>query len=244
VTGLGLGRGTVLFDADPLGGGLDRLVAAATVATCAPSQDPAPISAPFPNTGFSRPRRRDAWPHDSGPPRRLRPGRRTPSGELSLVSWALRNGENIPVTGMRNALRELRCETGLVVVDLPRAIDDSAQLALSEATHALVIAPVSERAAVATSRLLPQLSAVGPRPELVLRLPGRDDLTPREFADLLGLPLAGVVRPHRGRIAVCAGLFSRFAGRSALSLDRFSRRFIERCATARPGCIGAAGVAA
>jgi len=230
VAALELGRCAVLFDADALGGGLDRLVAAATDAE----------------------RRQDdsgghaAWPHDDDPPREHRSGEggRASSGRLSLVAWALRSGGNIPVSGMRNALRELRDGTDLVVVDLPRALDDAAQLALSEATHSLVIAPVSERAAVATARLLPKLAAVGPRPELVARLPARDELTPREFADLLVLPLAGVVRPRRGHASSPPDPLSRLAGRSAVSLERFCRRFVERCEASRHGFLDLAGVTA
>jgi secretion/DNA translocation related CpaE-like protein len=238
VTALELGCATALFDADPLGGGLDSLADVATTAT------PPTRRAGGRNEGNGRDGAYGEWPHDSDPQRWPHPGRRRPGGELSLVSWTIRDGETIPVTGMRNALRDLRRETDLVVIDLPRAIDDSAQLALSEATHSLVIAPVSERAAVAASRLLPKLTAVGPRPELVARLPGRDDMTPREFADLLGLPLAGVVRPPRGRGYAPADPLNRLAGRSAVSLRRFSRRFIERCSWGRPGAADRSGVAA
>jgi hypothetical protein len=212
VAALGLGRRTALFDADTLGGGLDRLVASATTA--------APLGGGAGDHG--------AWPHESGPPRRAY------DRDLALVAWGVPDGESIPVTGMRNALRDLRSKSDLVVVDLPRAIDDAAQLALSEATHTLVIAPVSERAAVATARLLPKLMAIGPRPELVVRLPGRDDLTPRGFADLLNLPLAGVVRSHRGRVRA-PDQFGRRAVRFAVSFDRFSRRFLERCERGRLG---------
>lgn len=227
VAALELGRCAVLFDADALGGGLDRLVAAATDVERR-EDDPAEP---------------EAWPHDSDPPRRRGPGARVPSGRLSLVTWALRGGGNIPVSGMRNALRELRDGTDLVVVDLPRALDDAAQLVLSEATHSLVIAPVSERAAVATARLLPKLTAVGPRPELVARLPARDELTPREFADLLVLPLAGVVRPRHGRASAPPDPLSRLAGRSAVSLERFCRHFVERCEASRYAFGDLAGVA-
>ena len=238
VTALELGRATSLFDADPLGGGLDSLVDMATTAT------PPARRANERNGDRGRKGGQDDWPHDPAPPQWPHPRRRRPGGELSLVSWTNRDGETIPVTGMRNALRDLRRETDQVVIDLPRTIDDSAQLALSEATHTLVIAPVSERAAIATSRLLPKLTAVGPRPELVARLPGQDDMTPREFADLLGLPLAGVVRPLRGRGYSPADPLSRLAGRSAVSLSRFSRRFIERCSWGRPGAADLGGVAA
>jgi hypothetical protein len=213
VTALGAGRRAILFDADPLGGGLEPLVALGTVA--AVSGGP--------------PRTTRVWPHGIDPPFRQGPperGRAEP--DLALVTWGGAEGERIPVAAMRNALRILRGTTELVVVDLPRVIDDSTQLVLAEATHTLVVAPVSERAAVSTARLLPKLAVVGPRPQIVARLPSRDELTAREFADLLDAPLAGIVRPGRGSLPRRTSI-RQLGGRSAASLTRFSRRLLDRC---------------
>lgn len=212
-TALSLRKRVILFDADPLGGGLEPLVALGTVAF-APDH---PIRA------------QRTWPHGFDPPKRERAqeaDRREP--DLALVAWGGQDGERIPVVAMRDALRALRGTADLVVVDLPRYIDDSTQLVLSEATHTLVVAPVSERAAVATARLLPKLALIGPPPQVVARLPARDDLTAREFAQLLGSPLAGVIKPGRNSLPL-RGVPGQLGGRSAPSLARFSRRLIERC---------------
>ena len=128
----------------------------------------------------------------------------------------------------------MRTSADIVVVDLPRVVDDSTQLVLSEATHTLVVATVSERAAVSTSRLLPRLSVVGPQPQLVARLPSRDDLTAREFASLLDAPLAGIVRPGRNAMPKRASL-QQLGGRCAPSLARLSRRIIELSITEPTG---------
>jgi cellulose biosynthesis protein BcsQ len=228
VTALGVGRRAILFDADPLGGGLESLVALGTVAVAA----------------SERFRAARAWPHGVAPPepdpeqnREAQPRRKRPLGrgriepDLALVTWGGSVDDRIPVAAMRNALRVLRTSADVVVVDLPRIVDDSTQLVLSEATHTLVIAPVSERTAVSTSRLLPRLSVVGPRPQLVARLPSRDELTAREFATLLDAPLAGIVRPGRNAVPRRTS-FEQLGGRSATSLARFSRRIIERCVIA------------
>ncbi len=213
VTALGMRRRAILFDADPLGGGLEPLVALGTVAF-APDN---PV------------RTTQTWPHGIDPPERERPpGRSRREPDLALVTWGGDDGDRIPVVAMRNALRALRGTADLVVVDLPRCIDDSTQLVLSEATHTLVVATVSERAAVATARLLPRLAVVGPPPQGVARLPSRADLTAREFADLLGAPLAGVIKPGRSSLPR-HGFVQQLGGRSAASLARFSRRLIERC---------------
>lgn len=215
VTALGNGRRAVLFDADPLGGGLDQLVA---LATCAAARDH--------GSGSAR-----SWPHDAETrPRRPRRGDRA-EPDLALVSWSCPDAPRIPVAGMRDALRTLRGSADLVVVDLPRNLDDSAQLVLAEATHTLVVTPVSERAAVAAARLLPRLAVVGPRAEILARLPSRDNLTAQELAEILGSPLAGVVRPGRARGALPAA--GALGGRSAASLSRFSQRFLDRCAFTR-----------
>jgi secretion/DNA translocation related CpaE-like protein len=213
ITALSVRKRAILFDADPLGGGLEPLVALGTVAL-APEH---PI------------RTTQTWPHGIDPPqpeRRPERGRREP--DLALVTWGADDGEHIPVAAMRNALRALRGTADLVVVDLPRCIDDSTQLVLSEATHTIVVAPVSERTAVATARLLPRLAVVGPPPQVVARLPSRDELTAREFAQLLGAPLAGIIKPGRSSLPR-TGAQQQLGGRSAPSLARFSRRLIERC---------------
>lgn len=214
VTALGLGRRAILFDADPLGGGLESLVALGTVGVAADG----PV------------RTARAWPHGVDPPEQQErpPGRGRAQPDLALVTWGGTEGERIPVAAMRNALRVLRDTTELVVVDLPRVVDDSTQLVLAEATHTLVIAPVSERAAVSTARLLPKLAVVGPRPQIVARLPSRDELTAREFADLLDAPLAGIVRPARSSLPKRASI-RQLGGRSSVSLAGFSRRLVERC---------------
>lgn len=225
VTALGAGRRAILFDADPLGGGLEPLVALGTVTIAAGERIRAAL--PWPH-GVAPPKPDPA--HEPEPrPRQKRPSnRRTTEPDLALVTWGGSDGDRIPVAAMRNALRVLRTSADVVVVDLPRVVDDSTQLVLSEATHTLVIAPVSERTAVSTSRLLPRLSVVGPPPHLVARLPSRDDLTAREFASLLDAPLAGIVRPGRNAVPRLASL-DQLGGRCATSLSRFSRRIIERC---------------
>lgn len=213
VAALSIRKRAILFDADPLGGGLEPLVGLGTVAF-APDH---PI------------RTTQTWPHGIDQPGpEHQPGRARREPDLALVTWGGDDGERIPVVAMRNALRALRGTADLVVVDLPRCIDDATQLVLSEATHTLVVAPVSERAAVATARLLPKLAVVGPPPQVVARLPSRDELTAREFAQLLGTPLAGVIKPGRSSLPR-RGAIQQLGGRSAPSLARFSRRLIERC---------------
>lgn len=172
------GRAVVLIDADPLGGGLETILA------------------------------------DDLTPGRARSG----PGErgLSLLTCARPDGTPIPPESMGRALGALAAEAELVVVDLPRNLGDSTRLAAAYATHALLVTPVTERALVSAHRLLAQLGALGPRPGLVARLPSRDLLSPQRLAELLRLPLSGVLKPGRDRSAVARA-----------SLDRFCRGFVD-----------------
>lgn len=233
VTALAAGRRAILFDADPLGGGLEPLVALGTVAIASGDRlraartwphgvaPPEPDPDSDPGGEHQRPRQSQRQPSQA-----RQSGRRSTEPDLALVTWSGSDGDPIPVTAMRNALRVLRTSAEIIVVDLPRVVDGSTQLVLSEATHTLVVATVSERTAVSTSRLLPRLSVVGPQPQLVARLPSRDDLTAREFANLLDAPLAGIVRPGRNAMPKRASL-QQLGGRCAPSLARLSRRIIE-----------------
>lgn len=247
VTALGAGRRAILFDADPLGGGLEPLVALGTVAIAsgerfrAARSWPHGVAPPDPDPGPGEVPRSQPRPQLPPPPRPTRQARQTPrpgrgdtEPDLALVTWGGSEGERIPVAAMRNALRVLRTSADLVVVDLPRVVDDSTQLVLSEATHTLVVATVSERTAVSTSRLLPRLSVVGPRPQLIARLPSRDDLTAREFASLLDAPLAGILRPGRNAMSKRAAQ-QQLGGRCAPSLARLSQRIVELCAAEQTG---------
>jgi cellulose biosynthesis protein BcsQ len=172
------GRTVVLVDGDPLGGGLESILADDLT------------------TGRHR-----SETADSG---------------LSVLTFARPDGSSIPLESMSYALRSTTPTAELVVVDLPRTMSDSTRLAAAYATHSLLIAPVAERALVSAHRLLTQLGSLGPRPGLVARLPCRDLLNPQRLAQLLKLPLAGVLKSSRDRASL-----------HRASLDRFCQRFVD-----------------
>ena len=172
------GRAVGLVDADPLGGGLETILA-----------------------------------DDLASGQRSRPA--TESG-LTLVTWGRPDGAPIPPEAMHGALRRVADCAELLVIDLPRGLGDATKIATAFATHSLLIAPVAERAAVSAHRMLTQLGHLGPRPSLVARLPSRDLLSPERLANLLRLPLSGVLKAGRDRAT-----FNRS------SLDRFCGRFVD-----------------
>jgi cellulose biosynthesis protein BcsQ len=175
------GRTVVLVDGDPLGGGLETILADDLT------------------TGRHRP--------ETG-------GRET---GLSLLTCARPDGTPIPPDSMGHALRAMAPSAELIVVDLPRTLGDSTRLAAAYATHCLLVAPVAERALVSAHRTLTQLGPLGPRPGLVARLPARDLLSPQRLAELLRLPLSGVLKSSRRD----------FSSVHRASLDHFCGRFVD-----------------
>lgn len=194
------GRAVVLVDGDPLGGGLETLLAEEL------------------SVGSAGPYGRPGSPGSAGsggPAVAPHPRRPRESG-LTVLSWGRPDGACIPPDAMRLALGELADTAELLVVDLPRTLGDATRIAAAYATHSLLIVPVAERAAVSAHRLLAQLGVLGPRPGLVARLPCRDLLDPPRLAELLRLPLSGVLKHGRDRSTL-----------QRASLDRFCLRFVD-----------------
>lgn len=171
---LARGMRVALLDADPLGAGLDSLIRRST--------DERPAGPPDGLAG--------------APPGAPRGPRRARVADLALIRWDDPQGRPVAVGGMRKALRIVRDSAHLVVADLPRTVDPAAQLVLAQASHSLLMLPVGDRSVLAASRVLPRVLDTGALPGLVVRLPKQDALAPRDVADLLGLDLVGVVRPH------------------------------------------------
>jgi Mrp family chromosome partitioning ATPase len=176
------GRTVVLVDGDPLGGGLETILADDLT------------------TGG----------------RRSEPGGDRETG-LSLLTCARPDGTPIPPESMGHALSGMAPSAELIVVDLPRTLGDSTRLAAAYATHCLLVAPVAERSLVSAHRTLTQLGALGPRPGLVARLPARDLLSPQRLAELLRLPLSGVLKSSRRDSSSV----------HRASLDHFCGRFVD-----------------
>lgn len=194
------GRAVVLVDGDPLGGGLETLLADELS-----DGTPSPLSSSGPHEPAG----------SGGSAVALYPRRPRDSG-LTVLSWGRPDGAPIPPDAMRLALSELAGTAELLVVDLPRTLGDATRIAAAYATHSLLIVPVAERPAISSHRLLTQLGVLGPRPGLVARLPSRDLLDPPHLARLLRLPLSGVLKHGRDRSTL-----------QRASLDRFCLRFVD-----------------
>ncbi|WP_165989052.1 septum site-determining protein Ssd [Streptomyces sp. YIM 98790] len=183
VTAAREGHRTMLIDADPLGGGLDVLLGA--------ERSP---GLRWPALAAARGRLPagaldEALPHPRG---------------LSLLSWDRSPaGEPLPAAAMRSVLTAARRRGGLVVLDLPRSLDEATTEALCRVDLGLLVVPGELRAVAAARRVTDASGAVIRDLRAVAREPSGPaggGLAGPELAALLGLPLAGEL-PHEPGLA-------------------------------------------
>lgn len=125
---------------------------------------------------------------------------------VRVLSGDLRGGARPVDPGVPGALRALRSEHDLVVLDLPRAgwwrADDGAWAGLLEPSGfdvLLLVATCDVRSAAAAAVVADALPGVDVR--LAVRGPAPGGLHPEEVAEAAGLPLAATMRPERGGAA-------------------------------------------
>lgn len=173
---------TLLVDADPLGGGADLLLGWEDV------------------RGLRWPQlARASGPVDPSALVAALPGR----GDLVLLSCARDSAEDdgapspaLPPDAMAVALDAGRRGRDVIVVDLPRRLDEAATLALQAADRALLVVPAELRAAAAAARVAAVVLAHRAELSVVVRGPSPGRLGAAELARALGLPLAGTLRPE------------------------------------------------
>jgi secretion/DNA translocation related CpaE-like protein len=86
----------------------------------------------------------------------------------------------------------------LVVVDLPRHLDEAAEVVATTAQTVLVVVPAEVRATASAARVVTRLAPLAPDVRLVVRGPAPAGLSAQTVAESLGLPLAGSLRPEPG----------------------------------------------
>jgi secretion/DNA translocation related CpaE-like protein len=171
------GLRTLLVDADPLGGGLDLVLGWEE---------------------FDGPR----WPAlanthgrlDASAFVRALPGR----DHLVMISFDRGDPLPLPAAAMASALDAGRRAGDIVVVDLPRQLDDAAVAALQAADQAFLVVPAELRATAAATQVAKSAAPHCRALSVVVRGPAPGKLRAREVARSVGLPLAGVLRPEAG----------------------------------------------
>lgn len=180
VTAVNAGLRTLLIDADPLGGGLDLVLGWEQV------------------DGLR-------WPALMGaggrvdPPALLRalPHR----GDLVLLSFARDAVDTnpllaVPGEAMAATLDAAQRGRDMIIVDLPRQLDDAAVLALQAASRTLLVVPAELRATAAAARIAATVALHCENLAVIARGPAPGRLKAREISRALGLPLAGSLRPE------------------------------------------------
>lgn len=182
VTGARARLRTLLVDADPLGGGLDLVLGWEQL------------------EGLR-------WPALTDTDGRVDPPslvRALPSrGDLVVLSWDRGDLLHLPAQAMAATLDAARRGRDLVVVDLPRQLDDAAVVALQAADRALVVVPAELRATAAATRVVATAAPHCAELAAIVRGPAPGRLKATEVARALGLPLAGTLRPEPG---LCRGM--------------------------------------
>ena len=175
VTATRWGRHALLVDGDPLGGGIDLVFGG--------EDDP---GLRWPGLVRTRGRVSSAALSDALP--RMR--------GLSVLSWDRGEFGSAPLDAMSAVLAAGRRAHELVVVDLPRSLDEVSRAVLAEATTAVLVVPTEVRAAAAASRVVGALGGVCADLRLVTRGPSPTGLDGDAVAGALGLPLLADMRPE------------------------------------------------
>ncbi len=208
VTAARAGHRTMLVDGDPLGGGLDVLLGGERAA------------------GLRWPDLADAQGRVSGGALEEALPR---LHDLSLLSWDRTDSVVITPEAMRSVLAAARRRGGVVVVDLPRRVDDAVVEALAQTDVGLLVVPAELRAVAAADRVASRIGMVVRDLRVVARSPFGRGLDESELARLLGLPLAGELPTEKGLLeAIEAGRPPGAQARGPLS--RFCAAFLDEVA--------------
>lgn len=216
VTAARTGRRTMLIDGDPLGGGLDVLLGGERTEGLR-----------WPAFAESRGRVGGVALEESLP--RLH--------DLSVLSWDRGDSVLIPADAMRSVLGAARRRGGVVVVDLPRRMDDAVAEVLAQLDLGLLVVPAELRAVAAAHRVAAGTRMLLRDLRLVVRTPSSPDgrrgggygpgLGEQDIAGLLGLSLAGELPWEPGLLeAVESGRPPGSEETGALA--RFCREFWDR----------------
>ncbi|MCX5342643.1 septum site-determining protein Ssd [Streptomyces atratus] len=218
VTAARAGRRTMLIDGDPLGGGIDVLLGGERAEGMR-----------WPDFAHSKGRVGGGALEESLPALH----------GLRVLSWGRDDWVVIPPQAMQAVLAAARRLGGVVVVDLPRRVDESVAEALAQLDLGLLVVPGELRAVAAAKRVASMAGMVLDDLRVVARGPYAAGLDERWVAQALGLPLAGELPLDSGLLATQDG-GAPPGGSARGPLARFCAAFWER-ALAPEGAGGRAG---
>ncbi|MET9799511.1 septum site-determining protein Ssd [Streptomyces sp. NPDC006368] len=171
------GRRTMLVDGDPLGGGLDVLLGGEQTEGLR-----------WPDFAASKGRVAGGALEESLPSLR----------GLRVLSWDRGDAVTIPPEAMRSVLAAARRRGGVVVVDLPRRVDEATVEALAQLDLGLLVVPGELRAVAGAKRVASTVGMVLRDLRVVVRGPYAAGVDEQWVTDVLGLPLVGELPPEPG----------------------------------------------
>jgi secretion/DNA translocation related CpaE-like protein len=177
VTATRAGRSALLVDGDPLGGGID-LVFGGELDRGLRWPGLLATRGRLPAAALS-----SALPRMAG---------------LSVLSWDRGRIEAIPPEALEAVLSAARRAHEIVVVDLPRSLDEAGRAVLAGATTAVLVVPAEVRAAAAAARMAVAVGSLCADLRVVSRGPSPSGLGGDQIARALGLPLLAEMRPEPG----------------------------------------------
>ena len=171
-----------------------------------------------------------------------------PHRGLPILTWPhTRTDIPLPAVGaepVRAVLTALAQAGDLVVVDLPRSLDEAATEALALANVTLMVVPAEVRASAAASQLAAAVRLVTTDLRVVVRLPAPGGLEPLDITDVMGgLPLAGVIGAER-RLSAAAEHGEPPGSSARGSVSAFCRTFLDDLFGLAPGRRGSESRAA
>jgi secretion/DNA translocation related CpaE-like protein len=167
----------LLVDGDPVGGGLDLLLAA--------EQAPGARWPDLVDTRgrLSAPALLEALAQVDG---------------LAMLSWDRGDPVALPAEAAASVLDAATRAVATVVLDLPRQLDQAAETLLCGCDELLLVVPATVRATAAAARVAERVAAVAPVAGVVVREAAAPRLAPGDVAAALGLELRGVIEDDAG----------------------------------------------
>lgn len=180
VTARRLGYRAMLVDADPLGGGIDLMLGAESAA-----------GARWPELARTRGRLSAQALQQALPT----------VDSLTVLSFGRQDARSVSAEAVRSVLAAGSRGHDIVIVDLPRQLDDAAREVLHVATVTLVVVPAEVRATAAGARVVPNVAQHCDDVRLVVRGPAPGGVSAADIAQVLEVPLAGELRAEPGLAA-------------------------------------------
>jgi secretion/DNA translocation related CpaE-like protein len=180
VTAAGRGLRPVLIDADPFGGGLDLTLGAETLSGLRWPELPWAVGRlPVGVIGGALPE----------------------IGGLRVLACTRSEVTSLSADGLAAAVDAASREADLVVVDLPRRVDQAEVAVLERSRRVLIVVPATVRAAAAGSLVAAAVEPHVVDVRVVVRGPATSGCDPESVADALLLPLEGELPPDPGLAA-------------------------------------------